>query len=258
MKLSGNQIALEIKEELKKLKVPSGDLAIVRIGDDPVTSVYVEKKLQFAKELGLSTRVIKAEAENIFEIIEELNQDDKVKGIIVQLPLPEGLDRTEISQKIAAEKDIDGFHYILGDPSARSVPPTVLAINAIFEKYNVDLASGVLIVGGGFLVGIPLKRFYEQKNIKAEILKKDQPDYEVKLKKADVLVIATGGGRRFLPSEFKEGSVVIDASTVSDEQKIRGDVSVEEELKIDLAPVPGGVGPITVAMLFKNFYLLNK
>jgi methylenetetrahydrofolate dehydrogenase (NADP+)/methenyltetrahydrofolate cyclohydrolase len=258
MKLKGYEIANEVKEELKKRSSPSGELAIVRVGDDPVTSIYVEKKLALAEELNIKARVINTTKQDIFRILEELNLDRAISGIIVQLPLPDGLKREEIGRAIDITKDVDGFHYILNDRGGLSIPPTVLAINSIFEKYQVDLSSGVLIVGGGFLVGIPLKKYLEEKKIEVEILEKDDPRYEEKLKKASVLVIATGGGRSFNQDEFSQNSVVIDASTVSDEKKIRGDVKVEDDLRIKLAPVPGGVGPVTVAMLFKNFYDLSK
>lgn len=258
MKLKGYEIALRLKEELKRRPSPNGELAIVRVGHDPVTSIYVEKKLELAKELNIKARVVNATIENIFENISQLNNDEDVSGIIVQLPLPEGLEREEIGRAIDPVKDVDGFHYILGDEHAISIPPTVLAIDSIFKQYQIDLSRGVLIVGGGFLVGIPLKKYLEEKQVGVEILKKDDHRYDQKLKEASVLVIATGGGKVFTQNEFQENAVVIDASTVSDEQKIRGDVKVSDDLKIKLSPVPGGVGPITVAMLFKNFYDLSK
>ena len=111
----------------------------------------------------------------------------------------------------------------------------------------------------GFLVGRPLHKFLNNSDVQSEILDKDDPHYRAKLSSADVVVVATGVGQIFSGSEFKAGATVIDASTVASEQSIAGDVIIEDESKINLAPVPGGVGPVTVAMLYKNLYdLLGK
>ncbi len=252
IKLLGQPIADEIKADLMKRSKPEGVLAVVQIGDDPVSSLYIKKKQEFAKEVGVKLEVISSTAESAKLDVENLATRGDIKGIIIQLPIPASIDREEILRLIPKEKDVDGFRYIIGDDYI-STPPTVLAIDEVFKHYDISLESGVLIVGGGFLVGKPLYKFLKEKGISVFELGKGDDDYEQTLKSHKVVVVATGGGRYFEQSEFQENSYVIDASTVQEENKIRGDVSAEGNL-INLCPVPGGVGPITVSMLFKNFF----
>jgi methylenetetrahydrofolate dehydrogenase (NADP+)/methenyltetrahydrofolate cyclohydrolase len=254
MKLSGIPIALKIKNELKARNVPTGRLAIIQVGDDPVSSLYVRKKLEFASELNIQAESVRLEADKVESGVSALANDSRVRGIIVQLPLPEGVEREQIISLIPKEKDVDGFHYILENQYI-TYPPTVLAINEILSSYHVPLEDGVLIVGGGFLVGKPLSKYLASKGIQVEILEKDSSDYRSKLKNAQVVIVATGGGRTFTDNDFKTGAYVIDASTVAEEKKIRGDV-VSEGNTIHLSGVPGGVGPVTVAKLFENFFNL--
>ncbi len=252
MKLLGNQIAGQIKKGLVRKPKLQGVFVVVQIGQDPISNLYVKKKVEFANDIGVSMEVKKTSKNKIEQDLRSLSRKKRVRGIIVQLPLPKGLDREKVLGIISKEKDIDGFNFILDCPF-RSYPPTVLAIYKIITAYNLPIKEGVLIIGGGFLVGTPLRKFLIEKGIKNEILAKDDPDYEKKIKTAEVVVVATGGGRYFDQSDFKQGAFVIDASTVADEGKTRGDVNPEGKL-INLSPVPGGVGPVTVAMLFKNLY----
>jgi len=252
MRLLGNQIASQIKKGLIRRPNLTAFFVVVQVGQDPVSNLYVKKKVEFAKDIGVPIEVKKTSKDKIEKDLRSLSKDDRVKGIIVQLPLPEGLDREKVLGIIPKEKDVDGFNYILNRPF-KSYPPTILAISKIMTDYNLPVKEGVLIIGGGFLVGSPLRKFLNEKGIKAKILTKDDPDYDKKIKNSDVVVVATGGGRYFGQKDFKQGAFVIDASTVADEGKTRGDVNPEGEL-INLAPVPRGVGPVTVAMLFKNLY----
>lgn len=258
MKLLGRPLADQVKLELLSRPLPKGEFVIVQARPDRVSEVYVSKKKEFADELGVKVRLVKTDENKITEVIEELNQDKNVQGILLQLPLPVSLDRDSILSKVSISKDVDGFHYILNTPGAQLVPPTVTAICELLKFYNVSLENGVLIVGGGFLVGRPLDKFFKISGIKSDILDKNDPDYRAKLSSADVIVVATGVGQIFSGNEFKAGATVIDASTVASEQSIAGDVKIEDESKINLAPVPGGVGPVTVAMLYKNLYDLSE
>lgn len=258
MELLGKPLADQIKTELLARPVPEGEFVILKVGMDSVSKIYVLKKMEFADELKVKARLVETDEENISQQIDELNNDKGVRAIMIQLPLPASLDKDNLLKKINIHKDVDGFHYILNTPQAVSIPPTVLAVYELMRSYNVSLANGVLIVGGGFLVGRPLKKFLLEKNIKAEILEKNDPDYKQKLSSFDVVVVATGVGEIFDGTEFKEGASVIDASTVASEQQVTGDIKLSVLSKINLAPVPGGVGPVTVAMLFRNFYDLEE
>lgn len=254
MILSGNQVADKVKHQLLDMPIPNGVLAIVQVGNDPVSTLYVRKKQEMADELGVKTEVIYTSACNVLSTIDLLNKDKEVQGIIVQLPLPESLSKEEVLKKIDINKDVDGFYYILGQ-EFNTYPPTILAIYEMLKQYNTH-PNKILIVGSGFLVGKPLKKFLDEKKIDCEILKKDDPDYDKKLKDSDTVVVATGGGRIFNESDFKKGAVVIDASTIADEGKVKGDVVIDKAEFINISPVPGGVGPVTVMMLFKNFFEL--
>jgi len=231
-----------------------GDLVIIKMGKNRVSEIYISKKIEFAKSLGVKVRVIEATEKNIFEYIEKLNNDKNIRAVFLQLPIPSSVDRNKVLSAIKASKDVDGFHYILGLEDAKTIPPTILAIHEFLKFHNVDLEKGVLIVGGGFLVGKPLRKFLQSKNIEAEILQKNESHYAQKLLSADVSVVATGVGNIFNGDEFKVGATVIDASTVACEDRLGGDVEEPGSSKISLAPVPGGVGPVTVAMLFRNFF----
>lgn len=249
-----DKIITEIKE-----KQISGSLAVVQVGDDPVSTLYVKKKCEMATELGIDFELVKLPTDiaqnELIKKIDRLSLDPKIRGILVQMPLPSEIDRNIISAQINPKKDVDGFHYILEGSKESPIPPTVLAIDGIIDFYKIEKENkNIVIVGGGFLVGKPLCNFWSNQGLKVSILEKDAPDYENKVFGADIIVISTAGGRVFDQSNFKSGATVIDASTVSENGKTHGDVLLEgwPEDK-NLAPIPGGIGPLTVAMLYKNF-----
>jgi len=258
MFLYGKPLAQKIISDLKDQKLPSGSLAAIQLGDDPTSSLYVTKKAQLAKELGINFRLIKLEYNTSFSdlknTLEKLNKDVSVHAILLQIPLPDHLDRNAVAGLIEHNKDIDGFGYIIGK-NQKPIPPTVSAIMDLLSFYKVRLnRKKVLIIGGGFLVGKPLYRYLLEKRVQVELLQRDDPDYFKKVKSADIVVTATGGGARFSYSHFKTASTVIDASTVCENGSTRGDIDVESwGPDKNLAPVPGGVGPVTVAELFGNF-----
>jgi methylenetetrahydrofolate dehydrogenase (NADP+)/methenyltetrahydrofolate cyclohydrolase len=261
MILDGRKLSQKIINDLGAQPAPWGRLAVIQVGDDPVSTLYVAKKKEAAQALGIDFELNKfdeviSQSELINEI-KRLNSDSSIRAILVQIPLPSQINRLEVAKEISPEKDIDGFHCILHSGNFKCVPPTVLAIVELLEFYKINLAEKkILIVGGGFLVGQPLFDYFKARGLNVEILGKKDQGYEEKLKEADIAIISTGGGRSFSFVDFKSGATVIDASTVAEEGKIRGDV--ENDIlwpeDINLAPVPGGVGPVTVAMLFKNFF----
>ncbi len=261
MILDGRKLASKIVADLSSAVAPKGKLVVVQVGRDPVSTLYVAKKREMAASLAVEFCLAQFDEligeDELIEEVKRLNQDDSVRGIIVQIPLPKHIDRAKIAKAVDSQKDIDGFHCILGAKKYVCVPPTVLAIFELLEFYKISLkGKKIVIVGGGFLVGKPLFNFLKSRNLDVTILEKGNRDYSKTLKKADIAVVSTGGGRRFGEEEFKSGATIIDASTVAEEGKIQGDVEFDGLWPEDknLAPVPGGVGPVTVAMLFKNFY----
>jgi methylenetetrahydrofolate dehydrogenase (NADP+)/methenyltetrahydrofolate cyclohydrolase len=258
MILFGKPVADKIFEELQSKPKPAGKFVAIQIGANPVSSFYVEKKRKIAQMLNVDFELVNISensASNLTEKIAMLNSDPSVKSIMVQIPLPEGFDREQIAAKIVNEKDVDGFSYIIGKEDSIYFPPTVLAIDELLNFYNISKEDKkILIVGEGFLVGRPLHHFWQTKKLDSEILKKEDSNYFEKLKSADIVVLATGAGLKLSDDNFKEHAVVIDASTVSENGAIKGDAQINDPSMVSIAPVPGGVGPVTIAMLFKNFF----
>ncbi|MDH4358647.1 MAG: bifunctional 5,10-methylenetetrahydrofolate dehydrogenase/5,10-methenyltetrahydrofolate cyclohydrolase [Candidatus Berkelbacteria bacterium] len=264
MILEGRELASRIIKELGAAPPPRNCLAVIQVGNDPVSTLYVAKKKEIADELGVCLKLAKLPAtateDNILAEVLSLNDDSSVGGILVQMPLPQAADRNKIVSAIEPKKDPDGFHCLLKSEKFHCIPPTVLAIDEILDFYQIEKRNkNILVVGGGFLVGRPLFEFWKEKGFQVSILEKDASNYSEELKRAQIAVVSTGGGGRFSFQDFSAGAVVIDASTVSDDGKLRGDVEVEGwPDDRHLCPVPGGIGPVTVAMLFKNFYDLQN
>lgn len=261
MFLYGDPLANKIISDLKARKTPAGALAVVQLNDDSISSLYIRKKAELARDLGIVFNLIKLPFSISFPDlkfkINKLNNDKSIRAILIQMPLPGHLERTEVAQLISKNKDVDGFGYIVGKDSD-VLPPTVAAISDLLSFYKISLVGKkVLIVGGGFLVGRPLYRYLMDNKINVEVLGKNDKDYSEKIKSADVVITSTGRGARFTYSDFKNNATVIDASTVCEGGFTRGDVETRGwKADKDLAPVPGGVGPVTVAELFKNFFQL--
>lgn len=258
MILLGKPVADKIFQELQGKTKPVGKFVAIQIGTNPVSSFYVEKKRKIAQILNVDfelVRISENSASRLTEEIEKLNSDPAVKSIMVQIPLPKGFNREEVAANIVSEKDVDGFSYIIGKENSIYFPPTVLAIDELLNFYNISKENkNILIVGEGFLVGRPLYRFWQDKKLNVAILKKDDADYSGKIKNADIVVLATGVGLKLTDKNFKQHAVVIDASTVSEDGAIKGDARIDNPSMISIAPVPGGVGPVTIAMLFRNFF----
>lgn len=264
MIFKGYKLAQKLIEELGGRVAPTQEFVVVQVGNDPVSDLYVSKKKEIADELGVNFRHLRFKQdiseEELIGQISKLNSDLRVKGILIQMPLPSHIERVKIAKQISKDKDVDGFNFILGEADFKTYPPTILAIDEILDFYQIKKeGKKILIIGGGFLVGAPLKVFWENKKLKPSTLGPDDEKYEQKIKESDIVVMATGGGGRFSSKDFKSGATVIDASTVSDDGKIRGDIGPENwpEDK-NLVPVPGGVGPVTVAQLYRNFFNLSQ
>ena len=264
--LDGRKIAEKIKRRLKaqvkKMKQRPG-LAGGYIGNDPVSLSYIRAKEKAAKEIGIDFLFYKlpdkSSEKKVVGLIHRLNQDKNISGIIVQLPLSAHLPKKEILNAIALEKDIDVLsdkaRELLKNGQPIFIPPPAGAVLEFLKKAKRPLEkSTVVVVGRGMLVGEPVAMLLKQRAKKLIICDRKTKDLSHETKKADILISAVGQPNLIKKEMVKKGAVVIDAGTAKYKGKIVGDVDFADvSLKISyITPVPGGVGPVTVAMLLAN------
>jgi len=264
--LDGRKIAEKIKRRLKaqvkKMKQRPG-LAVVYIGNDPVSLSYIRAKEKAAKEIGIDFLFYKltdkSSEKKVVGLIHRLNQDKNISGIIVQLPLSAHLPKKEILNAIALEKDIDVLsdkaRELLKNGQPIFIPPPAGAVLEFLKKAKRPLEkSTVVVVGRGMLVGEPVAMLLKQRAKKLIICDRKTKNLSIETKKADILISAVGKPNLIKKEMVKKGAVVIDAGTAKYKGKIVGDVDFADvSLKISyITPVPGGVGPVTVAMLLAN------
>jgi methylenetetrahydrofolate dehydrogenase (NADP+)/methenyltetrahydrofolate cyclohydrolase len=263
------QVALDIKA-LRDDGIQVG-LATVLVGDDPASRIYVNYKHKDAEAVGmnsfdvqLSTDATQAE---VLTAVDELNARDDVTGMIVQLPLPDGLDGEAAVERVLPTKDADGLHpfnlgrVILGRPGP--LPATPSGIMTILDHYDIEIAGRTaVIVGRSFLVGKPMGLLLGAKGVDATVIQAHSrtPDLAAVCASADILVTAIGRPGLIDASFVKPGAVVIDVGTTRTDDGLRGDVVFDEVVEIAgaITPVPGGVGPMTRASLLTNTIGLAK
>jgi len=269
--LSGKEVAAKVLAEVKagvaalraKTTVQPG-LAVVLVGDDPASQIYVRNKKRAADEVGIATRDFLfpggcSQAE-LLETIRTINADPTLHGILLQLPLPKGMDEDEAVAAIAPEKDADGLHpmslgnLLGGKPSA--VPCTPAGCIEILDHYGIAIESAeAVVVGRSRLVGKPLAQLLLARNATVTMCHTRTRDLAAHCRRADILCVAAGRPRFITGDMIKEGAVVIDVGVNRlDTGKLAGDVDFDSAATRARAitPVPGGVGPMTVAMLMKN------
>lgn len=225
-------------------------LAIIIANDDPVINTYVRLKQSYGEDVLIETVAYQQPINEVPALIDELNADDSIHGIIVQLPLSDPSQTDEIVNRIAPEKDVDG----LGE-NAQYISATAGAIDWLAAGYNVTLKDRVIaIVGQGRLVGEPLAKLWSNGGLNVRTYDETVGDLQSELRKADVIVTATGVPGLITSSMISPGKVVIDAGTASENGQIVGDVAadVRERQDLTITPVKGGVGPLTIASLFDN------
>lgn len=272
--IDGKKIAAEIREQVARrvanlsLSGVVPGLAVVLVGDDPASAVYVRNvKRKAAEEVGIRTFVRElpdtATQKELQDAIETLNSDSGMHGIIVQLPLPVGLDPLDAQAALDPLKDVDGLHpenaglLTLGRP--RFVPCTPLGVKALLERSGVEVeGSHVVVVGRSNLVGRPLSILLSEKapgtNATVTLCHTGTRDLATHTRAADILIVAAGAPRSITGGMIKPGATVIDVGTTRLESGLAGDVDFESAAPIAgaITPVPGGVGPMTVAMLLSN------
>lgn len=267
-KLISSIIKDECKARIEKLKSEGKEvaLAVIQVGDDPASSVYVGNKKKACEYIGavsLSYHLEEsATQEELLELIDKLNSDDKVNGILVQLPLPKSFDEDEVIRRIDPDKDVDGFHPInvgrlsIGEKGFVSCTPA--GIIELLKRSNVSIeGKECVVIGRSNIVGKPMAMLMLRENATVTVCHSRTKDLREVTKRADILIVAIGKPKMIDASYVKEGAVVIDVGIHRpdpDSKKFCGDVDFEsvEKIASKITPVPGGVGPMTIAMLMNN------
>jgi len=285
--IDGKKTAFEIREELKKeidslqkdgRKLPG--LVTILVGEDPASGMYVRSKNKACSEIGIISKIEKLDEntseEELLSIVSSYNQNAEIHGILVQLPLPKHIDEDRIIQSINPEKDVDGFHpisvgnMVIGNETL--YPCTPYGIIELLKRYQIETkGKHAVVVGRSNIVGKPIANMLVQKkdgaNAIVTVCHSAAEDLSVFTKTADILIAAIGRANFIKSDMVKDGVVVIDVginrvedSSIPKGYKVVGDVDFDEVSKKAsfITPVPGGVGPMTIAMLLKNTYEAYK
>ncbi len=268
--IDGKKVSQDVKDELKekvsKLKKEGIEisLVVILVGSDPASQVYVRNKEIACEYVGINSRTYNlpetTSQKELLELVEELNKDDKVNGILIQLPLPEHIDEDLVIKTISPLKDVDGFHPEnvgkLSIGQAGFVSCTPAGIIKLLQYYNIEIeGKNCVVVGRSNIVGKPMAMLLLRENGTVTICHSKTKDMKSITKQADILIAAIGKTKFINKDYLKEGSIVIDVGMNRDENgKLCGDVdfdNVKDHVKA-ITPVPGGVGPMTIAMLLEN------
>lgn len=268
--IDGKEISRQIKAELKETldkwaaQQITATLAVVQVGHDPASDVYVRNKKRTCTELGIRSLSYElpesVSQKELLCLVEELNGREDVDGILVQLPLPSHIDEKAVLNAVSPEKDVDGFHpYNVGALSCGEdcfVPATPAGILELLKRSGIELdGKECVVVGRSNIVGKPVAQLLLAQNATVTVTHSHTRDLAEVTRRADVLVVAAGKRHLIGAEHVKPGAVVIDAGMHRDENnKLSGDVDFESVSRIASAitPVPGGVGPMTIAMLMYN------
>jgi len=268
--IDGKAISTAIKDELKekaaKLKGEGTNicLAVIQVGDDPASSVYVRNKKNACAYIGIESLSYElpesTSEEELLELIEKLNTDEKVNGILVQLPVPKHIDEDRIIKAISPLKDVDGFHpqnvgaLSIGQPGFVSCTPA--GVIQLLKRSGIEIeGKECVVIGRSNIVGKPMAQLLIRENGTVTVAHSKTKDLKEVAKRADILVVAIGKPKFITKEYVKKGAVVIDVGIHRMEnKKLCGDVDYDDVVDITSAitPVPGGVGPMTIAMLMNN------
>lgn len=265
--IDGKRISAEVKDECKeRVKREKLDitLAVIQVGNDPASTVYVGNKKKACDYIGIHSLSYELPQETsekeLLELVEKLNRNDDVHGILVQLPLPEHIDEDKVIQTISPKKDVDGFHpqsvgaLSIGQPGFVSCTPA--GIIQLLKRSGVEIeGKECVIVGRSNIVGKPMALLMLRENATVTVCHSRTKDLKEVTKRADILIVAIGKPKFITADYVKEGAVVIDVGIHrNDNNKLCGDVDFDSvaPLASAITPVPGGVGPMTIAMLMNN------
>ena len=270
MIIDGKKIAAELREELKKNVVELKStynaipgLTVILVGEDTPSKIYVKNKAKFAKEVGMNSEVIRypadLEEKLLLNKIKELNKNNKVSGILVQLPLPKHINKRKVIETIDHEKDVDGFHPInVGNLSSgyeSSIPCTPLGCILLLKKVEKNLSGKhAVVIGRSNLNGKPMTQLLLKENCTVTITHSKTKDLKAECLRADIIIAAVGIPKLVKGDWVKKGAIVIDVGINKTDSGLVGDVDFDEVSKVAKAvtPVPGGVGPMTIACLLNN------
>lgn len=268
--INGKKIAQDIKDELRekvealKKEGKNACLAVIQVGSDPASSVYVSNKKKACAYIGIQSLSYElpeeTTEEELLALIAQLNQDEKVNGILVQLPVPPHMDEKKIIRAISPKKDVDGFHpenvgrLVIGEEGFVSCTPA--GILQLLKRSGIAIAGKrCVVVGRSNIVGKPMALLMLRENATVTVAHSKTQNLKELCRQADILIVAIGKPQYITADYVKEGAVVIDVGIHRDEgNKLCGDVCYEEVFPVASAitPVPGGVGPMTIAMLMNN------
>lgn len=268
--IDGKQISLQIKEELKEKVAKYREegtticLAVIQVGNDPASSVYVGNKKKACEYIGIKSLAYELEEntteEELLDLIEKLNKDDSVNGILVQLPLPNHINEDKVIQTISPKKDVDGFHpqnvgaLCIGQKGYVSCTPA--GIIQLLKRSDIEIAGKeCVIIGRSNIVGKPMSLLMLRENATVTVTHSKTKDLKEVCRRADILIVAIGRPKMITDEYVKDGAVVIDVGIHRMENnKLCGDVDFDLVAPkcSAITPVPGGVGPMTIAMLMNN------
>lgn len=274
--INGKQVSEEIRgalrgevELLNKQGLTPG-LAVVLVGEDPASQVYVRNKEKACHDLGYYSEVHRLAAsttqEELLALVDKLNRQDNIHGILVQLPLPNHIDEKSVINAIAVEKDVDGFHpvnvgnLVIGDDSL--LPCTPAGVIELIKRTGIEMAGKhAVVIGRSNIVGKPVSLLLQRENATVTMCHSRTANMKELTQQADILVVAIGRANFVDASYVKPGAVVIDVGMNRLENgKLAGDVDFEsvKEVSGPITPVPGGVGPMTITMLMQNTLIAAK
>lgn len=258
-------IRAELKEQVATCRQKNGreiGLAVVLVGENPASQVYVRNKIKACEEIGIQSYAYylgeQTGEEELLELVDTLNADSRVHGILVQLPLPKHIDESRVLERIDFRKDVDGFHAVnagnlmLGNPCLTACTPT--GCIELIKSTGIGIeGKHAVVIGRSNIVGKPMALLLLQENATVTVCHSRTKNLPEITRQADILVVAIGRAKFVTPDMVKPGAVVIDVGMNREEGKLCGDVNpAVESVAGYLTPVPGGVGPMTITMLMKN------
>lgn len=265
-KAISKQIKDELRDEVEKLTEAgiNACLAVIQVGNAPASTVYVNNKKKACAYVGINSRSYElpedTSEQTLLDLVQELNEDPEVNGILVQLPLPKQIDEDKVIRTISPDKDVDGFHPVsvgrlwIGEKGFLSCTPA--GVIQLLKRSGIEIeGKECVIIGRSNIVGKPMAALLLRENATVTVAHSKTKDLKSIAKRADILIVAIGKAKFITKDYIKEGAVVIDVGMHRDEQNhLCGDVDCEDVSSVvsAITPVPGGVGPMTIAMLMNN------